>query len=65
MLIKQPVIFITVLGLVILFFLTACSGQDQNLTAQRITSLNKSLLCPVCPGESIDQSQNDLAILQG
>tara|TARA_A100001015_G_scaffold197836_1_gene220673 strand:- start:377 stop:712 length:336 start_codon:yes stop_codon:yes gene_type:complete len=28
----------------------------------RIISLNKEIMCPVCPGESIDQSQNDLAI---
>ena len=29
---------------------------------QRANSINKILMCPVCPGESIDQSQNDLAI---
>ena len=61
MLIKQSFIVMGALSLVSLFFLTACSGQNQNFTDQRITSLNKSLMCPVCPGESIDQSQNDLA----
>lgn len=28
---------------------------------RRASELNKSLMCPVCPGESIDQSQNPLA----
>ena len=29
---------------------------------RRATALNKGLMCPVCPGESIDQSQNALAV---
>ena len=29
---------------------------------RRATALNKSIMCPVCPGESIDQSQNSLAV---
>ena len=29
---------------------------------RRASALNKSLMCPVCPGESIDQSQNALAV---
>ena len=29
---------------------------------QRATALNKTIMCPVCPGESIDQSQNSLAV---
>ena len=28
---------------------------------RRIHQLNQGLMCPVCPGESIDQSQNELA----
>ena len=28
---------------------------------RRAHSLNKAIMCPVCPGESIDQSQNPLA----
>ena len=27
----------------------------------RASALNKAIMCPVCPGESIDQSQNPLA----
>ena len=29
---------------------------------RRASALNKSIMCPVCPGESIDQSQNPLAL---
>ncbi len=29
---------------------------------QQAYSLNKTIMCPVCPGESIDQSQNPLAV---
>ncbi len=28
---------------------------------RRASALNKAIMCPVCPGESIDQSQNPLA----
>ena len=37
----------------------ACSVEEEISQNQRINSLNKSLMCPVCPGESIDQSQNE------
>ena len=29
---------------------------------QRAYNLNQAIMCPVCPGESIDQSQNPLAV---
>ena len=29
---------------------------------RRASALNKAIMCPVCPGESIDQSQNPLAV---
>ncbi|MFL2804556.1 MAG: cytochrome c-type biogenesis protein CcmH [Dehalococcoidia bacterium] len=47
-----------------LFLFSACSEnfKDMNPEELRIISLNKEIMCPVCPGESIDQSQNDLAI---
>ena len=47
-----------------MFLLSACSEnfKDMNPQELRIISLNKEIMCPVCPGESIDQSQNDLAI---
>ena len=41
--------------------LTAAEGEVPDVE-QRATALNKSIMCPVCPGESIDQSQNSLSI---
>ncbi len=29
---------------------------------RRATELNKAIMCPICPGESIDQAQNTLAL---
>ena len=40
----------------------ACGiGSDISEEEVRIQRLNKAIMCPVCPGESIDQSQNELA----
>ena len=40
----------------------ACGlGSDVSDEELRIQRLNKAIMCPVCPGESIDQSQNELA----
>lgn len=45
--------------------LAACAGlsaqADVPPLEQRAQGLNKTIMCPVCPGESIDQSQNALA----
>lgn len=35
---------------------------DVPMMEQRAQALNKSIMCPVCPGESIDQSQVALAV---
>ena len=37
------------------------SADDVPPAEQRAHKLNKTIMCPVCPGESIDQSQNQLA----
>ena len=56
-----------VLGLQIVFAIlvllaAACSAQDELLPIERrAQQLNRAIMCPVCPGESIDQSQNPLA----
>ena len=44
--------------------LVACSNAQADVPAmeQRAQALNKSIMCPVCPGESIDQSQVALAV---
>ena len=43
---------------------TACAGAQSDVPPleQRAQNLNKTIMCPVCPGESIDQSQNTLAV---
>lgn len=49
-------------GLLAVLFLLACSvGDDLTSEERRAQELNRAIMCPVCPGESIDQSQNQLA----
>lgn len=53
--------------LILAIFFTAvtvsCSNAvDLSYTEERAHKLNETLMCPVCPGESIDQSQNPLAL---
>ena len=51
-----------VLALVVVPLLMACAlEEDVPLAERRAQELNKTIMCPVCPGESIDQSQNPLA----
>ena len=44
--------------------LIACSNAQADVPPieRRAQALNKSIMCPVCPGESIDQSQVALAV---
>ena len=45
------------------FVIAACQAEEEvPLLVRRAQALNKSIMCPVCPGESIDQSQNELAV---
>ncbi|HJO80985.1 MAG TPA: cytochrome c-type biogenesis protein [SAR202 cluster bacterium] len=49
----------------VLFLAIACSGGVDGEVPEiesRALQLNKTIMCPVCPGESIDQSQNALAV---
>ena len=41
----------------------ACASQEPVVDSleQRAQTLDKALVCPICPGESIDQSQVELA----
>mgnify|MGYP001166305175 CR=1 FL=1 len=40
-----------------------CSSQVKIPREERISQqINKSIMCPVCPGESIDQSQHPLSV---
>lgn len=45
-------------------FVVGCSNARADVppVEQRAQALNRSIMCPVCPGESIDQSQVALAM---
>lgn len=51
------------LAIALALLLAACAGARADVPAleRRAQGLNKTIMCPVCPGESIDQSQNALA----
>ena len=41
----------------------ACASRnDVPVGEQRAQSLNREIMCPICPGESLDQSQHILAV---
>ena len=44
-----------------LLALAACGSDEQDSLGERAQSIDKSLICPVCPGETIDQAQVELA----
>ena len=45
------------------FVFLACSvNEEVPILEQRAQEINQSVMCPVCPGESIDQSQHPLAV---
>ena len=48
--------------IIVLIFVCACtSSYEIPDFEQRAHELNKTIMCPVCPGEAIDQSQHVLA----
>ena len=55
---------IGLLSLQVLFLNAACFASNTDLISdeeKKINSVNAVLMCPVCPGEAIDQSQNEIA----
>ncbi|MBS22077.1 MAG: hypothetical protein CL739_08320 [Chloroflexi bacterium] len=55
---------IGLLSLQIVFLNFACFASNTNFVSneeKKVNTLNSVLMCPVCPGESIDQSQNEIA----
>ena len=49
--------------LTLILIAAACGSRDTVPPLERLASeINRDVMCPVCPGESIDQSQNPLAI---
>jgi cytochrome c-type biogenesis protein CcmH len=57
---KFPLIPATVLFLLAIA-VAGCDGGREPSLEKRALSIDKSLMCPVCPGETIDQSQVQLA----
>ena len=56
---------ICLLSVQLLFLSTACFATNTDFISdeeKKVNHLNSLLMCPVCPGESIDQSQNEIAI---
>ena len=50
------------LVVVLALLAVACQGSSTELSLEeRAQALNKELMCPVCPSETIDQSQVELA----
>ncbi len=47
---------------VVMLITTGCLGQEANLSLeQQAQGIDRSLMCPVCPSETVDQSQVELA----
>ena len=57
---KFPLLSATVL-LLLGIVVAGCGGGGELALEKRAQSIDKSLICPVCPGETIDQSQVQLA----
>jgi len=55
---------VAIVGLVaVVLVLAACSTSSELPELElRAQNINRVVMCPVCPGESIDQSQNPLAL---
>ena len=55
---------ISSLLMLVLFLNTSCIAANSGFVSKeedRINQINSVIMCPVCPGESIDQSQNEIA----
>ena len=60
---RFPVPLSAIAVLLALLALLAASCADETLTLeQRAQAIDQRLMCPVCPAETIDQSQADVAI---
>jgi cytochrome c-type biogenesis protein CcmH/NrfF len=59
---RRPIVLLAGLVAVLALACTSNALSDVPELEQRAYSLNQAIMCPVCPGESIDQSQNALAV---
>ena len=57
---KFPLLPATVL-ILLLIAVAGCGGWREPSLEERAQSIDKSLICPVCPSETIDQAQVQLA----
>ena len=58
---KEPFVFAFLLALMVVAM--SCNLRSEvPALERRATELNKAIMCPICPGESIDQAQNTLAL---
>jgi cytochrome c-type biogenesis protein CcmH len=59
---KLIITFVFTALVILVLACTANTEIDIPLIERQTHALNKAIMCPVCPGESIDQSQNPLAV---
>ncbi len=59
---KRPALVSILVATFFAFALGCGAAQEVPPLEQRAQQVNGSVMCPVCPGESIDQSQHPLAV---
>ena len=47
---------------ILLSLVVSCNRPEISNEEKRAQNIGNSIMCPICPGESIDQSQNELAV---
>jgi cytochrome c-type biogenesis protein CcmH len=59
---RKNALLLAPLGLIMLAMaVVACGNSDTPSLEEQAYSIDRSLICPVCPGETIDQAQVELA----
>ena len=55
------IVWVVSLFLLLILFVS-CNRPEISKEEKRAQNIGNSIMCPICPGESIDQSQNELAV---
>ena len=58
---RKTTFFAAILAILIVLSVAACATEPPTIE-ERAQSIDQRLMCPVCPAETIDQSQADVAI---
>ena len=58
---RKTTFFAAILAILIVLSVAACATETPTIE-ERAQSIDQRLMCPVCPAETIDQSQADVAI---